>query len=170
MRFDTIDELYSHFRQFRIPRGVQGSGEANCFWEITESELVAAEKEMGISIPAQLRRFYKEVGNGHVVVDENGTCNIDYFNIILDLDRMVEFWKRTEVSFDYDADIVDEGDLAFFDIGSYSYKVFRPLSGQPDAIFNPYDQKPLAENFNEFILKLYENTIFYLDHEGVYED
>ena len=108
----TIAELYSHLREFRIPKGVEGDATKNSFRKVTEVELRAAENEMGIEIPAQLRAFYKEVGNGHIVVSANGVSNIDYFNIIIDLGRMVKFWNRTEVSFDYDPDIVDEGEMS----------------------------------------------------------
>ncbi len=42
------------------------------------------------------------------------------------------------------------------------------LWNKTDLDFN-FDKTPIAESFNQFMLRLYENITFYLDHVGVYE-
>ncbi len=170
MPLGSVDNLYDGFKVFQVSRDEKGDARFNQFWRVSENELLETEKLLGFSIPCQLRRFYLEIGNGHLVTNIKGEFQDDYFNIFVDLERMVKFWKRTEVSFGYDPEIIDKDELVFFDTGSYCYKVLRPFSDNPNAVYDPGDRKPISNSFNEFILKLYENTTFYLDHEGVYED
>ncbi len=166
---EAIKELYKELSQFRVQHDYRGNALKNEFWGVKESELVSAEKCMGIQIPCELRNFYATVGYGHLVTSRAGVSQGDYFNIFVDLPRLCNLWLREEVSFQYDAELVDEGELPFFDIGSYSYLVLRPYSTAPNAVYRPYDQKPIAGSFDEFVLRLYQDTIFYLSHEGVYD-
>ena len=118
---------------------------------------------MGTEIPLELRKFYTDVGHGHLVVSRNGHLQSDYFNIIVEPARLAALYCRTEVSFQYDAELTASGEMPFFDMGSYSYFVLRPHTSTPDAVYAPYDRTPIASSFNEFISRLREDTVFYID-------
>ena len=109
------------------------------------------------------------VGHGHLVISREGVLQTDYLNIFVDLQRLSKLCLRDEVSFQYDAELVAEGELPFFDMGSYSYFVLRPHSDKPNAVYAPYDKKPICDSFSEFVMQLYLDTTFYLAHEGVYD-
>jgi len=164
-----IKDLYAELCQFRVSSNYRGDGLKNEFWSVQEVDLVDAERRMGIAIPCELRKFYALVGNGHLVKSRGGVLQTDYFNIFVDLPRLSKLWLRDEVSFQYDAELVAEGEMPFFDMGSYCYFVLRPNSANPNAVYAPYDKKPVSDSFNEFVSQLYQDTTFYLAHEGVYE-
>ncbi len=169
IRDKAAEDLYAELRQFRVPDDYRGNALKNEFWEIQETMLVDAEKRMGMAIPRELRDFYAMVGNGHLVNSRTGVLQTDYLNIFVDLQRLSQLWLRDEVSFQYDSELVDEGELPFFDMGSYSYFVLRPHSTKPNAVYAPYDKKPICDSLTEFVLNLYQDTTFYLAHEGVYD-
>ncbi|WP_156912335.1 SMI1/KNR4 family protein [Roseibium algicola] len=169
LSIEEVDKIFSELNQFRVPDDHRGNAQKNEFWKIEEAELADAEKRMGIMIPHELRRFYAKVGSGHLVRSRKGVLQTDYLNIFVDLRRLSELWLREDVSFQYDAELVADGELPFFDMGSYSYFVLRPHSANPNAVYAPYDKKPVSNSFNEFVLQLYQDTTFYLDHVGDYE-
>lgn len=163
-----LEDLYSMLRQFRVPDHYHGNAQKNEFWRIQEANLLEAERSMGNCIPSELRNFYIFVGKGHLVRSRDGLLQTDYFNIFVDLPRLCKLWLREDVSFQYDSELVAGGELPFFDMGSHSYFVLRPSSSNPNAVYAPYDKKPISNSFNEFILRLYQDTTFYLTHEGAY--
>ena len=165
MKFRTVNELYLHLDQFNI-QSSKRVPDVNEFDKVSEDQIVALERELGFAIPSQLRRFYLEVGTGFLNVDEKGQYQNTHPNNIIDLERIRLFWKRQEVSFLYDQDLVAPNELVFFDMGDYSYLVMRPFSDNPNKVYFPFDEKSLANDFNDFIMRLYENTTFYLDPEG----
>lgn len=164
-----VDSMYAELRQFRVSCDYRGNALENEFWKVHETSLVDIEKRMGIAIPRELREFYRAVGHGHLVESRDGTLQTDYFNIFVDLQRLSKLWLRDEVSFQYDAELVAKDELPFFDMGSFSYFVLRPHSANPNAIYAPYDKKPICGSFNEFVQQLYLDNTFYLAHEGVYD-
>ncbi|WP_409995877.1 SMI1/KNR4 family protein [Halomonas sp. DP4Y7-2] len=152
-----------------MPSGYDGNALSNEFWRVHEAQLREAENRMGINIPSDLREFYTTVGHGHLVRSRHGVLQSDYFNSIVDVEYLTRLWCRDDVCFQYDSEIFDERELPFFDMGSYSYLVLRPRSENPNAVYFPYDKKPVCFSFCEFVSRLYQDTTFYLKHEGVYE-
>jgi len=169
MPTNSIVDLYKRLKARQTSDGKELPVQ-NEFYAVSEAEVKQLEGDLGFSLPAQLRNFYINVGSGFLNVDALGQHQNDYPNNIIDLDRMRLFWRREEVSFEYDHEIVAPDELVFFDMGSYMYLVVRPFSDQPNAVYYPRDQKPVAADFNDFVFKLYQNTTFYLDHESVFED
>ncbi len=161
--------LYAELCQFRVSSDYRGNALENEFWEVQETDLVDTEKRMGIAIPRELREFYRVVGHGHLVKSRDGTLQTDYLNIFVDLQRLSKLWLRDEVSFQYDAKLVAEDELPFFDMGSYNYFVSRPHAANPNAVYAPYDNSPICESLTEFVQQLYQDSTFYLAHEGAYD-
>lgn len=157
MRTDLIDELLA----YRC--GCVKSSGLTSFSPV-ESELITQmERDTGITLPPHFRRFYELIGHGAVQRGRNGVC-VEYdLNIIVDPERLKSFMLRTEPTFLVDETMFEEGDLPFFDMGSYSYLVMRINSEKPDAIYWPYDRAVVSENIWEFVDQLLENPRFYHD-------
>jgi hypothetical protein len=143
----------------------------NWFLQVTEDEIVEAEKNMRASFPAELRQFYKDIGHGmlrssHIVPkDYNfGSKNeilpphiaVDYMQGILEHpDDDCYYMSETEYSF------LEEGDLPFFEIGDGSaFLTLKTHSNNPNAVWNW--EILIEESFERFIYRLYyESPGFY---------
>ena len=158
---DDVEKIYSALRA-NGTGAVSGGQKANEFHPVSENEILQLESDIGFKIPSQLRKFYLDVGWGFLDVDSDGKYQNDYPNNIVSPDRLRLFWKREEVSFQYDSDLVDKDELAFFDMGDFMYLVVRPFSNLPNAVYYPRDSNPVSEDFESFIASLYRNTTFYL--------
>ena len=161
--------LYKKLKRYQLPRSDFGHARVNSFWQVSETELSEVEAEMKIKIPSELRDFYLNVGYGNLVVDKTGRWSDVYRNRIVEPSRLPKLWNKTDLDFNIDIDLVADDELAFFDTGNQCFNVVRPLSDNPNAVYNPGDKVPITESLNQFFLRLYENTTFYLDHVGVYE-
>ncbi len=137
------------------------SGTGNSFKRVSKEEIAQWEIDNSIELPVQLKEFYLQVGHGFLNVDRLGNKQNDYPNNWVSLDRLTEFWKRTELSFQIDNEIVDEGELPFFDMGSFAYLVLRPNSPTPNAVFRPYEGQPICASIYDFTERLFEDTTFY---------
>lgn len=136
---------------------------SNSFEPVSEAEIVAWESRVGLRLPSELKRFLMVVGHGFLTTDRHGQSQIDYPNNWMSLERLEQFWNRTEVSFQVDAELVDQGELAFFDMGSYAYLVVRPLGPKPNAVYRPYEKDPICGSITEFAERLFEDTTFYTE-------
>lgn len=165
----SMNILYEKLKQHRVPKGNSGQARANNFWKVDESELAEIENKMAINIPSELRQFYLKVGYGNLDVDRVGRWSNNYQNRIVEPSRLRKLWDKSDLDFNIDNDLVNDDELAFFDNGNQCFIVLRPLSDNPNAVYYPYDKIPIAASFNQFILRLYENYTFYLEHVGEYE-
>lgn len=165
---NDTEKLYLDFLNFSIEDESLAAANVNSFWRVEENDLLNTEKKLGFEIPRQLRDFYLNVGYGNLNVDKNKKWSDVYHNRIVEPSRLPKLWDKSDLDFNIDIDLVDEGELAFFDNGNQCFLVLRPFSDAPNTVYYPGDKIPLAQDFNEFILKLYENSTFYLEHEGEY--
>jgi hypothetical protein len=155
MKSDFIEELLLY------RSGCSKSGNLTSFFAIESEQITQLEHDTGITLPPHFRKFYELIGHGSIQRGRNGVCADYDLNIIVDPERLKSFVLRTEPTFLVDETIFEEGDLPFFDMGSYSYLVMRINSKKPDAIYWPYDRAVVSENIWEFVDRLLENPRFY---------
>lgn len=88
-------------------------------YKVEESEIVEAEKRMGVSFPEDLRKFYKEVGYGFVLNE------IRAINRLIDPLGCADIRLREDI-YEYDPDLeiyesIEEESLIFFEINEGVY-------------------------------------------------
>lgn len=167
--FSSIETCYDNLVANSNPiEGAQPTN--NEFHPVSQEEILVLEGGLGFSIPGQLREFYLRVGWGFLNFDRSGRRETTFPNHFIPPDRVLNFWDRSEVCYEFDKDLIDNGELVFFDFGSYSHLVLRPFSDQPNAVYYPGDKIPVAKDFHSFVLRLYESTTFYLDHESDFSE
>ena len=155
MKHELIQEL-SAFKK------TDESGDLRtAFWTVDTDQLRLFESKTGIKLPPELRSFYKQVGHGRIQLSRTGEWAEFDLNIIVDPVRLASLFMRTDPSFEVDAELVEDGDLPFFDMGSHSYLVMRPGTNNPDAIYWPFDAVPISENIWDFAERLLANPRFY---------
>lgn len=136
------------------------------FWSVSADQLTQFETKTGVTLPPELRRFYEQVGHGRIQLGRNGEWAEFDLNIIVEPERLTSLFLRTDPSFEVDAELVEEGDLPFFDMGIHSYLVMRPNSDDPDAIYWPYDAVPISKDIWEFTNRLLTDPRFYHNTEA----
>lgn len=155
MKHELIKELFAF-------KKTDESGDLRtAFWPVDANQLMLFEANTGMKLPPELRTFYEKVGHGRIQLSRDGEWAEFDLNIIVDPERLASLFMRTDPSFEVDAELVEDGDLPFFDIGSHSYLVMRPCSAAPDAIYWPYDAVPISENIWDFAERLLTNPRFY---------
>lgn len=133
------------------------------FWAVRDEELDLFEKQAEILLPPELRAFYERVGHGRIQLSRTGEWAEFDLNIIVDPGRLTSLFLRRDPSFEVDAELVEQGDLPFFDMGSHNYLVMKPSSSEQDAIYWPYTDNPICNNIWEFADRLLANPRFYHD-------
>jgi hypothetical protein len=159
MKHDLIDEL-SAFKK------TDESGDLRtAFWAVSADQLTQFETKTGVTLPPELRTFYEQVGHGRIQLSRNGKWAEFDLNIIVEPARLTSLFLRADPSFEVDAELVEDGDLPFFDMGSHSYLVMRPNSAAPDAIYWPYDPVPISKDIWDFSNRLLTDPRFYHKNE-----
>ena len=154
-------ELIAELKSLRRPDPVDDS--RNGFWEVSPEAVQSFENQANVKLPPLLRKFYEEVGHGSIQQSRTGEWAEFDLNIFVDLSRLLDLYLRRDPSFEVDPEIVEQGDLAFFDMGSHSYLVVRPLSSKPDAIYWPYETQSVYSSVWDFADQLLENPRCYLE-------
>lgn len=127
------------------------------FYEVLESEIVEAEKAIGITIPDELKEFYRNLGYGFFCSEQGN------INRLMDPLSVRDFRLRQN-DFKYYPDIqiydyFEENKLIFFEVNeSMLFSIQTNIEGKC-KIYN-YD-KVIADSLEEFVTKIIENETYY---------
>jgi len=133
--------------------------EENSFYPVTENEIKEAEKELNLTFPKELVKFYIEVGYGFIKGSEST------INRIMDPYSVRDFRLRVnDFEFYPDIEIYDEFEsnkLIFFE-GSESALMSIGLNEKDKNPVYYYDIQ-IADSLEEFLRKIEENDKYYLE-------
>ena len=133
--------------------------EKNSFYPVTENEIKEVEKELNLTFPKELVKFYIEVGYGFIKGSEFT------INRIMDPYSVKDFRLRVnDFEFYPDIEIYDEFErnkLIFFE-GSESALMSIELDEKDKSPVYYYDIK-IANSLKEFLRKIEENDKYYLE-------
>lgn len=124
------------------------------FWSIDISEIEAAESELGLIFPDQLRRFFIEIGYGFF----DGSRS--FVNRMMDPASIADFHLERnyyEYSEERDEGLIKEGDIAFFELDSSTHLTVRPETG---AVY--YCSDKIAESIEEFVSEMKDKADYFL--------
>lgn len=147
------------------------------FIESTAQEISDAEKEMGITFPAELKVFYQKIGHG-TLSRENSEGNVilppyaaaEFFNFFENSKLSEEDFPLSTKDEEYwmsslGYEIIQQGDLPFFEItGSSSFMVLKPYSDNPNAVWYMGHDK-IEDSFEQFIHNLYYKSPNYWEEK-----
>jgi hypothetical protein len=132
------------------------------FFKIGTEELLAAERRLSYSFPAQLRRFYEEIGTGYLsqspvtgkAADPNHVIRPMFVAALMCLDTP----PPLEVpDFGGPRNGFPDGCLPFLDMGDGSFLYLRPQSDNPNAVWGVRGDKLICNDLVEFFSRLYED-------------
>jgi hypothetical protein len=144
------------------------------FRRVEKEELESAEEIMGIEFPANLRKFYLDIGYGRIGRSVNQSVQ-DYYdfsssNDILEPMHAASIFLKgrikieqplTELFYKYFVPgeipevIFKEGELPFFEIADGSqFLIMKPLSDNPNAVYTESGIL-IEDSFERFIWRLY---------------
>ncbi|WP_404349603.1 SMI1/KNR4 family protein [Sutcliffiella horikoshii] len=133
--------------------------EENSFYPVTENEIKEAEKELNLTFPKELVKFYIEVGYGFIKGSEST------INRIMDPYSVRDFRLRVnDFEFYPDIEIYDEFEsnkFIFFE-GSESALMSIELDEKDKNPVYYYDIQ-IANSLEEFLRKIEENDKYYLE-------
>lgn len=151
--------MYEHFLQFA------NTDMPNKFYPVPREEIEAAEAQMGMRFPSELRQFFQEIGSGFfrqgVKDDEWDHFLINRIVSPLEIAEMVcdkYFPTRPQCG-------LDAGEMPFFDTGWRDYFLVNALSKNPNQVLWQ-GGTPMVESIQEFFSRLYEHAGFFADGPG----
>src|SRR5262245_13247416 len=109
----------------------------NIFWPVPESEILHAERLIGVRFPETLRQFYQEIGYGFFTQGtENATDDGFLINRLIDPESVADMVVNP-ASVQRPPEGFPEGVIPFFDLGNYTYLVIKSTPVSPDSVFWP---------------------------------
>lgn len=152
---------YSYLKKY-IPGGDQIND--NWFFPVLVEVIEKCELKMELKFPEQLRNFYEIIGFGVIRSPENRPENYKFYNdnrilpptIAVDymlgiLEHPGETYYMSEDTYE----MLEEGDLPFFEIGDgSSFMVMKLNSDNPNAVWSDCGVK-IEDSFERFIWRLY---------------
>lgn len=132
----------------------------NLFFKLLDSDFIELAKH--IQIPSDLLYFWKEVGYGFLIFNENGSICSESDNRIMDPLSVVDILtgKSEQVSPDF---TLEPYQIPFFERFSEYFICFdiRDLNKPKQPVYWIWDmENPLADSIESFIYKLFENPDF----------
>lgn len=157
----------------RIKAGGVHLGQNNFFDPVSAEEIKKGEKILGLPFPDQLKDFYYQVGHGNLTTPYNAPVDYDFYssNEILSPSVAARFakgileWENQTHWMSQDTcEILEPGDLPFFEIhDSSNFLIMKLNSDNPNAVWALGNIK-IEENFEKFIWRLYyESPSYYGD-------
>ena len=131
----------------------------NIFYHINMSEIIEAQKEIGVIIPNDLKLFYKEVGYGFL------KSEIDNFNRVMDPGSVCDFRLR-KGQFANDPDLemyleYENDKLIFFEVCEGYFFSIGFSKANYGKIFD--GEKIIADNLGQFLTKYQDNERFFVE-------
>lgn len=157
-------EKYNYLKKYINNKTLQSH--RNFFGLITLEEINEAESRLGFVLPNNLKEFWRIIGYGALTTSHNKEKTI-HNNRILFPEQVADIIILKEDSGyilpEY-ADLLQEGDIPFFDIGDSSDFLFmNRYAEDKDAIYDRLG-RIVAKNMEEFIWRLYyDSPTFYLN-------
>lgn len=156
----TLD--HHSLKQYVVPKGtiVRCDECKYCFYSVSDEEISEAETMLSMRFPEELRRFYSEVGYGHL-----GNDDPDFLNLImhpLEIAKLklgLDFYGnmfQDDLQY-YTSDSV----FPFFDLGGEADYLVLQMDGE-DAGAVIYCGRSIASSFNEFVQKMCEETNYFI--------
>lgn len=124
------------------------------FYEVTEEEIIDAEKRMGFKFPKSLEIFYREVGYGFINASPN------FINRIMEPSDIADFICSSEEYAYIDKSIYDEDELVFMHISSEDF-VTMDYKNYKEGVIK-YFGEIIANSFAEFLEKMLEDPNYYI--------
>ncbi|HCU06450.1 MAG TPA: hypothetical protein DIC42_02550 [Holosporales bacterium] len=143
----------------------------NIFYPLDEKIIIEAEQLLGFNFPISLRKFYEEVGYGHITTPVKKDSNYEFYasNEILHPIVVSRFFHGELLNDDYHAYMTDyayeelpKGDIPVFEIGDgSSFMTMKPESDHPNAVWYLGYEK-IEDSFETFIYNLYyDDPVYY---------
>lgn len=133
----------------------------NVFFSVSEEQIKQAEEELGVSFPGQLKSFYRQIGYGFLNYSNNTSPKYDatsFTNLVISPIAIVKWLKEVEenqiFAEEYGYDLLEKGDIPFFNWFDYRYFIMKCNSSDPNIVWDIYGGK-VADSFNEFIWRMY---------------
>lgn len=160
----TLD--YNSLKQYVVPKGtiVRCDECKYCFYPVRKEELSEAENMLSMRFPDELRRFYSEVGYGHLGNDDPDFMNqimppLEIAKLKLGLDFYGNMFED-DLRY-YTSDSV----FPFFDLGGEADYLVIQMDGE-DAGAVMYCGRPIASSFNEFVKRMCDKTNYFIGNRG----
>lgn len=183
-----MSQKYSYLKQFLPPHPEFDGTSRNRFTPVKKEELDKNNekaKELGFEFPSEMLLFYQEIGCGFLSAphDVQDGYKANEVNLFLHPELAVGLYKSdTNVSFKDEGEtyievegyympletyeLLQPGDLPFFEVSNGQFLVMRPNSENPNAVFTDKGDK-VENSFEKFVWRLYyESPTFY---DAVYE-
>lgn len=136
----------------------------NVFYPLDEKIILEAEKLLGFNFPASLRKFYEEIGYGHLTTPLKKDASYEFYasNAILHPIIVSRFFYGDLLNDDYHAymsewayEELPKEDIPVFEIGDgSSFMTMKPKSDNPNAVWYLGYEK-IENSFEAFIYNLY---------------
>lgn len=143
--------------KFRMLDGYIGfdSG-ARRFLAVDESDVAAAERGLGLSLPPDLKEFYRLIGYGWL----GSADRPDVRNLFVHPLDILDLYKGQSEHCPEEGFL--NGDVPFFDCGRDRFLVVRPSSAEPGKVYRDSgEDEAIAANIEELVSELLRDPVFY---------
>jgi antitoxin YxxD len=128
---------------------------------VSDRDIAAAERRMGLSLPLELRTFYREVGWGFFAKgEEEAKWNRNLVNRVIPPDEIADLLLDSDQPLRPSEGFV-RGALPFFELGSGTFLLLKPKSKEPNKVYHADGKRVVADSVVDFFRQLYVNAAFY---------
>ena len=150
--------MYEYLKKYQLESERIKSKEKYKFYPIDDNEIKEVEKKLKIKFPYEMELFFKEIGYGFIKGEQ------DFVNLIMPPRLIADFQLETgEYEGYYKYDYIQKDEIVIMDLGSDIYiclKIKGKLKGKICFGLNV-----IANSFDEFIQKLYNEPNYYMEYE-----
>lgn len=150
---------FDFYKQFILNGNESNRSLRHNFFPVNKEEINKAEDRLGFSLPQELIEFYLQIGYGFMFTNEENALNrLLHPSTVADI-----YLRKDEFEADPDLEIYDDkSKIIIFQVNE---GIYITIDNSKDSSGVYYFTAKIAESFEDFIIKLENNSSYFEDYE-----